>query len=389
MTGIRKTATSYQVFVRVPAKYRDRYPFAVYTKRYKLHELADAKHHYLFIAPRIKKGLTLTEDEAPAAPMRTLKDDAAEYLKLIPSMPSARWRRDDINLWIAALGDLPRVAITRTHVRAQLERWRTVGPKKVWNQQAKGYVSIEAPLSADTVNHRRTALSDLYTRLDGKTARNPARDVPKYARPDAPPRALPTDLVDAAFAVMPRTKPTARLRVIRWTGWPQAQLRKVREQHIDFRGHQAEVQKRLKGKGWEPRVLPLLPQAVAALREMKRLDAFGTFRSEGLNRSWRAALEKVRAQVKAKTIKLSPAAIYWIDHARVYDLRHWFATMLAHRTPDRAARQELMMHSDPRQTAFYERAAASPITRAALGIVANSLSADQKRQKQAQKRRTQ
>lgn len=387
MTGIRTTRTSHQVFVRVPAKYRGRYPFATYTKRFKLNTSMDTvKNHYHFAAGRIRNGLPLDGDGAVPAPAKsTLRDDAVDYKKLIRSMPTERWRVSDIDLWVEKLGDLPRDEITRTHVRAVMEAWRTVGPKKVYDRTAKCFVHVPKPLSANTVNHRRTALADLYSRLDGKTARNPARDVPKYDVPVSTPRALPLDLVEAAFALMPRTRPTALLRVLRWTGWPQAQIAKIERHHLDLDNSQAEIQKRKKGKGWQPRTLPLLPQAVDALKE---LASFGfpktaetpkeeerrRHRMVGhMRRAWRSALAKVRAAVAADELKLSAHALHWLEHARPYDLRHSFGTMLAMLTPDRSARQELMMHSDPRQTDHYARAAADPMTRAALEFVVKAL----------------
>src|SRR6185295_12121548 len=59
---------------------------------------------------------------------------------------------------------------------------------------------IELVLSPSAVNKRRTALQHLFTVLDGKSAPNPVKNVPKFREPD------------------PRTRPSLRRRFAACSG---------------------------------------------------------------------------------------------------------------------------------------------------------------------------
>jgi integrase len=53
-----------------------------------------------------------------------------------------------------------------------------------------------------TINHRRTALSNLYRTLGGRACYNPVRDVPRLAEPDEVDRAIPMTDVRLILAQM-------------------------------------------------------------------------------------------------------------------------------------------------------------------------------------------
>jgi integrase len=372
--GIRRTAQGWQAFVRVRGTF--------YSKRFAAPtSLTTMKQWREDTRVRIRTGIAL-----PSASDTTLAEDARFYLQQIETMPTRKERARDLRLWLAALGpDRSRHTVSAADVRAQLETWRIRGPRAV---QVRGkWTSRPGPLSAQTVNHRRTALMALYTALDGKSGRNPARDVTRYAGAEDEPRALPLELVDAALERLQPSKGRARLQLLRWAGWPHAQIKRIQPEHINWKGAEVYITRRKKGKGWTERVLPVLPQALEALRAFDRADAYGSFSASSLRQLWRRALAGLERDAAAGRLKLSPLARAWLPKARVYDLRHTFGTMLALRTPDRQARQELMLHGDPRQTARYERAAADPNTRAALLLVAKQLPRSAKSKKQARKRR--
>lgn len=281
----------------------------------------------------------------------TLRADVRAYLAQVQTMPTLRNRKDDLERWIAAFGpNRLRKSITAGEIRTQLETWR------------KDY-------AANTVNHRRTALMHLWSVLDGKSAPNPARDVPRYADEsrDAAPRALSTDALRWLLRAMPYSQSKARAALMRWTGWPQAQIMKLTPGDIRW-GIAVRVQPRRKGRGAAGAWLPLLPHAWRVLRSFKRLGAWGPFSTSSLRKSLRLAAAKVCANPKA------PAAVRdELADVTPYQLRHSFLTMIAALTQDDRAVKVLAQHADIRTTHRYTEATADPRAAAAIAHAANAL----------------
>lgn len=308
---------------------------------------------------------------APASATSTLADDCARYLSAIEAMPSFTDRRRHILDWQAALGGYrPRSSITPVEIRRVLDRWR----------------KTRAPASC---NRRRTALLHLWTTLDGRDAPNPVRQVAPYHEPVHALR-LPR-LEDAIRAIDmvghtaahtrqgSRVRRTARhaahrrktaqvsahargghasrarLRVLLWTGWPPAQLMRLTPRDVDLTHRVAYVTPRRKGKGSRGRRLPLLPQAVAALRDLDRCDGWGAFSTSSLRSRLHVACDKAG-----------------VPRFRVYDLRHVFLSLVASVAKDDRAVAELALHTSPAQTARYTTASVDARISAALDAVAHA-----------------
>lgn len=261
----------------------------------------------------------------------TLAQDVSHYLNLVISMPSLADRTFHLRQWCSVLGHLPRSAITAQMIRRQLEVWRK-----------EGY-------SPGSCNHRRTALMHVYSVLDGKSARNPVRDVPKYHEPEGPIRALSHSLIYRILAYMEPSKTRCRLRVMAWTGWPHTQIAKLKPEHLDLEHRQAFVTARRKGKGMHADWLPLLPPAVTALKAFDRWDCYGPFSPSAMRTSFLLALEKLNLHREA--FGRRPIT------ARPYDLRHSFGVLVAALFRDDQVVQRLMLHANPIQTQRYIRAA--------------------------------
>jgi integrase len=281
---------------------------------------------------------------------RALVDDVADYLDMIPTLATFKWRKADLTIWLGAFGPTRiRKSITAGEIRAQLEKWRK-----------EGY----AP---STVNHCRTALMSLWTTLDGKSATNPARDVPRFPEDQGPPRSLSLGAVAAVLDKMPPSPTRARIELMRRTGWPHAQI--ARLEPGDIRWDDAVyVKPRRKGKGAAGVWLPLLPEAWTALREFKRLGCWGSFSTSSMRKSFRLAAGKVAADkeipelIRAELANVTP-----------YQLRHSFLTLVASITQDDRAVMVLAQHADIRQTHRYTQATADPRAAAALQEVAKRL----------------
>ena len=280
----------------------------------------------------------LTLKLPPIDPKATrFEQDAQTYLDAVTSMPSYSDREFHIGWWATLFRGRDRQTISPLEIRTHLE-------------------TLRKSLSASSCNKRRTALMSFYTTLNGRSGYNPVRDVPKYPEEEEP-RAQHPVTIYRILALMPPSKTRARLRVILTTGWPHAQVKKLKAEHVDLQNARAWVTPRRKGKGRKGGWLPLLPSAVAALREFATWDAWGEFSHHSMQKSFKLALGKLNERRKAH--KHPPLAI------RVYDLRHTFGTALAHRITDERVLQELMMHSRIEQTRRYtESATAGRIERA-------------------------
>jgi integrase len=279
----------------------------------------------------------------------SLEADVRRYLTQVQTMPTYRHRKDDLQLWLKALGSRPRASITPSLIRAQLERWR-----------ADGY-------AASTCNHRRTALMHLWTVLDGRSATNPARDVPRYREEPGPPRALSLAAIVALMRHLPTSQTKARLRLMATTGWPPAQIAKLTPQDIRW-GEAVFVRARRKGHGVAGVWLPLLPQAWRALRSFKRQGCWGAYSTSAARKSLRLAAKKaigsdrIPNSVKLELVDVTP-----------YQFRHSFLTWVAAITRDDRAVKVLAQHADIRTTHRYTEATADPRALAALGLVAEKL----------------
>jgi site-specific recombinase XerD len=259
-------------------------------------------------------------------------------------MPTLRHRRDDLALWLKVFGpERERKSITAGEIRAQLENWR-----------AAGY-------AANTCNHRRTALMHLWSVLDGKTAPNPARDVPRY--PDdsqaAPPRALSATAIELLlyFMTESQTRPGSAHGL--HTGWPQAQIMKLTPTDITwnrrFRQSSAERERRRRG------LAPAVTWRMGALEAFKKIGAWGDFSTSSMRSSLR------RAAKKATDALMMPLALHAeLADVTPYQLRHSFGTLIAGITQDDRAVQTLLQHADIRTTHRYTSATADPRALAAL-----------------------
>jgi integrase len=347
--GIRRTLQGWQAYVRVRGKF--------YARRFPPDTaLTTMKQWREEQRVRVRLGATLTP------PPSTFAEDVAVYLAQVRSMPTFAWRKQDLRLWLDALGhDRDRRTITALEVGAQLETWRQ-------------------HYAASTVNHRRTALMHLFSKLDGKSAPNPAKDVPRYKAEDRGPRGMHPRVIRTILAHMQPSQTKARLLLMAWTGWPQMTLERLTPADIRW-GEYVYVKRRRKGQGVVGERVPLLPEAWKALREFKRWGCWGTFSRDSMNASWQRAVTKTQADRRVPQIVKDGI----VEDAVPYDLRHSFGTLVADVTRDDTAVQKLMRHSDPRQTAHYMRAIEDARMQDAVWRVAKELPRLLKSSKQAKK----
>lgn len=314
-----------------------------YTRRWKASEVPDRSVRERLArewATRARAHVVLDQPIPEAAGPR-FEADVERYLDAVTSMPSFSDRKYHMRQWTIVFQGRERNTITPLEIRTQLERWR-------------------GTLAPSSVNKRRTALMSFYTLLNGRSGYNPVRDVTKYPEEEEI-RAQHPYTILRILSFMRPSKTRARLMVILTTGWPHAQLKRLRPEHLRLDQARAYVTPRRKGKGRKGAWLPLLPAAVAALRVFQQWNCFTdptkrnkkgeviTFSHSSMHSRFDHALKKLnahRARLNLPALRIHP-----------YDIRHTFGTALARRITDERAIQELMMHSRVEQTRRYTEAA--------------------------------
>ncbi len=287
----------------------------------------------------------------------TFADDAEHYLTLVkPRLVSFKDRQHDLRQWLTRFGHRHRHTLEPNELQTQLNEWRMGG------------------LSAQTCNLRRTALSHLFNTLDGKQARNPVSDVPKFERPEPTPHALPYEVIRATFDVM-RPNPTkARLMLIAYAGFrPSEVMRALPEDVQPFLELEEPFCYKRTGKRGRPVMVPLPTEGVEAWRLFIERKAWGPFARENINRDWKAAMRRAG---KARVEKLSEegadaatidAAKRMFTPVRCYSLRHSYATqLLLNGADDLTLVQEALGHRDVRTTRIYTMVKVNPRLMAAV-----------------------
>ncbi len=304
----------------------------------------------------------------------TFAGDVAFYLKLpaVKALPTYAERVQHLTEWIAVFRGRRRRAITAPLIEAQRDHWFTE-PRALHED---GSVKI-GPYSAAAVNKRLRALSNLWTKLDGRRAPNPVLEVDECEEPDPQARGLPYDVIEAILAAIPETaigvkkdgtrttgkgvpRPSqtkARLRVIAYTGLAHSQLKALTRADVDLEAGTIRVISRRKGRKKRrahdraiPTLLPLIPQAVEAFSVFDALHCWGPFSNSSM---WKAFQ---RACVQ---IGLGDAGL------KVYDLRHSFLSALYDETKDLRVTGTFGGHRSERTTRRYTMAAVAPHVQAA------------------------
>lgn len=310
--GIRKTKTGYEVFARRDGKWKSK------------HFTGERDISFLTREREKLVGRLVDPDAYPEPGAKTFAQDAAEYLKLVAGMITYKDRMYRIARWVEVFGPRARTSLTAREIAAQLETWRKTGA-------ADG-----GPLSPGSLNLRRTALLHLFTRLDGKSGKNPVLDVPPYDERDSmKARAVPLLTIAKLIRHLRYWgKMRARLHVLMWTGWPHALLKGVTAEDIDWDRARVRLGRRKKGKGMPAAWVPVMPRGMIGLRRMAELRAFGEFSNSAMHSALARAVAIENAKPERKHRPLSPV--------NGYQLRHSFATWAASVIKDDRALKELL-----------------------------------------------
>jgi integrase len=319
--GIRRHLQGWQVIARVKGRYLSKkYPLDTTLEQLMQHRQAMiVKAQHAPVTP------TILPPRVRSAPS-TLAEDAAAYLQLITAMPTYDDIAYHIGQWVERLGTRPRASLTSRDMREQLEYWRRQG-------RADG----QGGLSNGSLNKRRTALMALYTTLDGRSAVNIVKDVPRYdERGSLQIRDQPLDVIARVIRqTTPRTKTRARLRVLQWTGWPAQLVMEITPDDVDWAAGTVRAHRRKKGRGMPETWVPVVPRALIALRQFFALGAQGRFSTSAMHARFADAL----ALEQQRRVRLR---LPRLPHMHPYMLKHSFGTWAATIIKDDRALKEML-----------------------------------------------
>lgn len=308
--GIWKTASGYRVIVRIGGRLE--------SKRFPPTYTVEALKRWRDDHVRLRRPLRASRG--------TIARDVEDYLPAVNTMASYADRVRDLDAWLTAIGPTtPRWRVTPDQIRAILSAWK-----------AEGYAN-------QTCNNRRTALSHLYTVLDGKNAFNPVKEVPPFPAPLPLKRGLPMATVMKVLRKIEGPKTRARLEVLAWTGLRPSELMRLTPELVNLKAGVAIIPT---GKGGPAREISF-SLAAAAWKKLVKADALGPFSVQSTRKSLILACKKVGVQP-----------------FRVYDLRHSFLSALRRSGADLSDVQHQAGHSDIKLTRRYAPTITAKLKRA-------------------------
>lgn len=315
------------------------------------------------------------------------KDERARLRVLLPKTPAGTFPADaERYLKRADVTAMPDFEGRAQHIREAIRYFGPVRRRKMTADQIAGWrdALLAEGLAANSVNKRLRALSNVWTKLDGRRAPNPVRDVDECEEPDPQPRGLPYDVIEAILNAMPEhavgvrkdgtrtagkprvNRAKVRLRVIAYTGLAHHQLKRLKPEDVDEDAGTMLVTARKKGKKVRrasdkplPELLPLLPQAVDAFRVFRRLNLWGHFSNSSMWRAFAAA---------CKTLG--------ITGLRPQDFRHSMLTAVYRETRDLRVTGKFGGHRSERTTKRYTIAAVAPQVQEAIDKVRTRLASE-------------
>ena len=156
-----------------------------------------------------------------------------DYLPQVAHLASIKERRIDIRRWAALFTGRRRNTIKPMEIRKHLSMWASVGETSRRNRH--GHVLRPRPLSASSLNHRISALSNFYVLLNGKRGYNPCQEVDRFKQPDRKINAIDFSWVKKILAELPDGNVNGAVaRCLAWTGMRPSQLNRVRRGDIDL-----------------------------------------------------------------------------------------------------------------------------------------------------------
>ncbi len=305
-----------------------------------------------------QKATLATLKQTPAA-RGTLAADVPRYFALATLSPQrVQERTHQLAWWVARFGQRVRATLTVNELRFAL---RTIKQ------------------SPSTRNKYRTALSNVFTVLDGKNAPNPFRDVPPEREGEIKNHAQPYTFIEEVLAQISdgrtgfpsRTK--AFLSCEAYVPITRRQLTQLQPGQVHWDLGEVEVPGRHKGQGTRSQRKPVSARGLAALRLFEAADCWGRVPSNSsIGRIFKAAVAKAVDEIRANG---NPDGIDLASAATMtpYHLRHSLGTLIVQATNGDLLKAQLMLdHADSRTTLRYVPGAVTDVMRSAGDALAGT-----------------
>jgi integrase len=234
--------------------------------------------------------------------------------------------------------------------------------------------------SDSTKDKYRTALSHLFTVLDGKGAPSPFREIKRFDTADPERRDQPYELIDAILANVRDTgqsgqpsRTKAFLTVEAYVPITRAQLTRMSRGDVHWDELEISCPSRKKGRGTKAKRKPITPEGLAAFRAFDAADCWGVKPSNSsIHRTFVRARDAAIAELKQSRpdLDLSRASTM-----RPYDLRHSFAAMVYAKTGSLSITGQMLDHEDSSTTFRYAQGAVPAHLKAAGAALSEAFAA--------------
>jgi integrase len=231
-----------------------------------------------------------------------------------------------------------------------------------------------------TINKYRTALSNVYTVLDGKSAATPFRDIQRAKEKEGAPRDVAYEFIQVLLAKVTGRGEQAHafLRLLAYAPVTMPQLVQMTRGDVTWKAQPDGMSTiytagRDKGAGTEGKTKTISPDALDAFREFDRLNLWGKNCS-------RSSLLKAFKRARDKAVKECRKTMPEFELTRASrmlrkDLRHSFGTFTLKTTGDLAITQALLDHKDQKTTLRYAKSAMPELLRVAGKKIADAFAA--------------
>jgi integrase len=293
-----------------------------------------------------------------------LAGDVKEYLKTATLTDRRREeRKQQLGWWVSKFGKRTRQSFLQKGGHVEL-------------QQALNGLAV----SDSTKDKYRTALSHVFTVLDGKNAANPFREITRFDKAEPQRRDQPYELIDAILANIRDTgqggepsRTKAFLSVEAYAPVTRAQLTRMSRGDVHWDAMEISCPGRKKGQGTRARRKPITPDAVEAFKAFDAANCWGvTPSNSSIRRTFVRARDAAIKELKKSRpdLDLSRAATM-----RPYDLRHSFAAMVYRQTGSLSITGQLLDHADSSTTFRYAQGAVPAHLKAAGAALSEAFGA--------------
>jgi site-specific recombinase XerD len=273
---------------------------------------------------QIKRG-TMTGTPARLAKGTFEADVENDYLPLVSHLESYAGRASDIRRWAKIFEGRNRNEITPQEIGKWLSAWRRGEGTSwtAWNKGRKRSREVPGrPLAESTLNHRISALSNFYTKLNGPRGYNPCDELDRYTEPETPVNFMEWSWVKKVLEQL-ESHDNMYCVIARCLAWTGARPKQINKMHRVDLAHVLEDRPFVilrSGKGGRTNPVPVPKAGVQAFKDLLVWADKGEFKfaDERPKRTSAFTTHNLRWWVQ-KTVKAAgyekKFTTYWLRHS--------------------------------------------------------------------------